>query len=85
MNTMDENDLRAWPEKIVGKSFKYGDWTGWHYEDSRLEVHYKGEFFVMEFYIDPGLANSQFLYVTGAPLDQCDDGSLDAEITESDD
>ena len=45
----------------------------------------KASVFVMEFYIDPGLANSQFLYVTGAPLDQCDDGSLDAEITESDD
>ena len=85
MDTMNEDDLRMWPDKIVGKSFKYGDFTGWWYEDSRLEVHYKREFLVMEYYIDPKLANSQFLYVAGVDPDQCYDRSIDAEITESDD
>ena len=85
MDVMDGNDARMWPDKIVGKSFKYGDFTGWWYKDSRLEVHHKGEFMVMEYYVDPELANSQFLYVAGVDHDQCYDGSINAEITKSDD
>ena len=69
MDIMDANDARMWPDKIVGQSFEYGDFTGWWYEDSRLEVHYRGEYFDMVYSIDPDLAQSEFLYMAGAPLE----------------
>ena len=83
MDIMDANDPQAWPDKIVGKSFKYGDFTGWWYEDHRLEVHHKGEYYEIVFSIAEDLANSEFLYMAGAPFDQIHDGSINAEITES--
>ena len=69
MDVMNANDTRMWPDKIVGQSFEYGDFPGWWYEDSRLEVHYRGEYFDMVYYIDPDLAQSEFLYMAGAPLE----------------
>ena len=70
MDIMDANDPQAWPEKIVGQSFEYGDFVGWWYEDHRLEVHYRGEYFDMVYSIDPDLAQSEFLYMAGAPIEE---------------
>ena len=70
MDTVNADDLRTWPDKIVGQSFERGDFTGWWYEDSRLEVHYRGEFLEMVYFIDPELAESEFLYIIGAPLEE---------------
>ena len=52
MDTVNADDLRTWPDKIVGQSFE------------------RGEFLEMVYFIDPELAESEFLYIIGAPLEE---------------